>query len=206
MASPEELEKQDAQALAAHFQMFGKEATAQFAADLYKLKRAEKAAAPSTFGGFPRWAVAALAVWLALLETADKLPRLLLAYPGYEATLAEFHAKMMQPDLVQAQLDKARLEAKAASFQPALTAAQAYKAEVDAVAAGSSTTGSSYKRLSYIFDLLDPNHPSLISSGDLMPEIEPLLIEIVKAQEKRQTSPRPASGSAPTPTATPTDK
>lgn len=84
---------------------FGDAEAAKLAADLYKLRRPPPE--PSTFAGLPRWAVVLIFIWVALLETADKLPRLLLAFPGYEATLAEYKAKMMQPDLTRAQLDKA---------------------------------------------------------------------------------------------------
>ncbi len=83
------------------------EKAATFEADLYKLRHTP-APEPSTFAGFPRWLVVLFVIWVALLETADKLPRLLLSFPGYEATLAEYQAKMMQPDITAAQLERAR--------------------------------------------------------------------------------------------------
>lgn len=134
MARIDEQEILDNVAVEVHRQMFGDAEGAKLAADLYKLRRAAMTAAPSTFAGFPRWAIAALAVWLALLETADKLPRLLLAYPGYEATLAEFNAKMLQPDLVQAQLDKAKNDASASAYLPDTALAQRDKAKNEAKA------------------------------------------------------------------------
>lgn len=111
---------------------FGNAEAAKLAADLYKLQRNPPAA--PTFAGFPRWAVVLVVLWVAALETADKLPRLLLAYPAYEATLAEYEAKMMQPDMVQAQLVKARNEAKASNLQPDMMQAQLDKAKNEAKA------------------------------------------------------------------------
>jgi hypothetical protein len=111
------------------------EEAGKFAAELYKLRNTPGS---GTFGGFPRWLVVCIAVWLALLETSDKLPQLLLSYPRYQAALAEVQAKIMQPDLIQAQLDKARFDATAARYaadaapaQPALVAAQLKKATAE---------------------------------------------------------------------------
>src|SRR5208283_759817 len=88
----------------------------------YKLRRTPAPVSPApTWSGLPRSIIILIAIWVGLLETADKLPRLLLAYPGYEATLAEYQAKMMQPDITAAQLEKAKLEAKASACTPAPT-------------------------------------------------------------------------------------
>lgn len=106
---------------------FGDTEAAKLAADLYKLRRTPAPA--STFAGLPRGIILLIAIWVGLLETAEKLPFLLLAYPQYEATLAEIQARMMQPNLVAAQLDKARLEAKAAKWQPLVTAATGLETE-----------------------------------------------------------------------------
>ncbi len=101
---------------------FGDTEAAKFAADLYKLRRTPAPVSPApTWSGLPRSIIILIAIWVGLLETADKLPRLLLAYPGYEATLAEYQAKMMQPDITAAQLEKAKLEAKASACTPAPT-------------------------------------------------------------------------------------
>ncbi len=112
---------------------FGEEKAAQFAADLYKLRRTPAPA--GMFSGMPRSIIILIAIWVGLLETADKLPRLLLAFPGYEATLAEYQAKMMQPDITAAQLEKARNEAKASAYQPDLTAVQLDKTKLETRAA-----------------------------------------------------------------------
>jgi hypothetical protein len=105
---------------------FGDTEDAKFAADLYKLRRTPDTGLAARF---PRGIVILIAIWVGLLETADKLPLLLLSIPKYEATVAEYQAKLLQPELTQAQLDKARLEAKAAEWQPFATAAQGLEAE-----------------------------------------------------------------------------
>jgi len=112
---------------------FGDDRAAQFAADLYKLRRTPAPA--GMFSGMPRSIIILIAIWVGLLETADKLPRLLLAFPGYEATLAEYQAKMMQPDITAAQLEKAKNEAKASAYQPDLTAVQLDKTKLETRAA-----------------------------------------------------------------------
>ncbi len=125
MATTDRIAAEDDAQVQAYRAKFGDDKAAEFAADLYKLRRTP-APAPETpiFGVFPRWTLVLIAMWLALLETADKLPRLLLAVPGYEATLAELQAKMMQPDITAAQLAKAQNEAKASTYQPNLAAVQ----------------------------------------------------------------------------------
>lgn len=110
---------------------FGDAEAAKLSADLYKLRRNPPS---SNFAGFPRWAIVLIVLWAAALETADKLPRLLLAYPSYQATLAEFQVKMLQPDLTQAQLVKARNEAVASALQPDMTKAQLLRAQNEAKA------------------------------------------------------------------------
>jgi hypothetical protein len=67
-----------------------------------------------------------------VLETADKLPQVLLAYPRYEAALADVKTKLMQPDLTVAQLTKAQNDATASVYQTRLAAATASKAELEA--------------------------------------------------------------------------
>ncbi len=78
--------------------------------------------------GFPRWVIIIAALWVATLETADKVPQLLLTYPRYEAALAEAQAKLVQPEMVKAQLEKAQNEAKT-------SAAQLVRAQYEAQAA-----------------------------------------------------------------------
>lgn len=115
------------------------EEAGKFAAELYKLRNT-----PSTnfLAGFPRGLVILIAVWFGVLETAEKIPMVLLSFPRYEAALAETQAKLMQPDLVRAQLDKAVSEATTAKYaaeaapnQPALVTAQLAKATSDAITA-----------------------------------------------------------------------
>jgi hypothetical protein len=131
---------EDALQVEAVRQRLGDAEAARFQAELY-LRRAQQPApspvapASSMFSGFPRWLVVLVAIWIGLLETADKLPRLLLAFPAYEATLAEYQAKMMQPDVTTAQLEKARNEAKASAILPASALAQYDKARHEAEAA-----------------------------------------------------------------------
>src|SRR5271157_3785834 len=62
-------------------------------------------------------------------------PSLSAVQAGYEATLAEYQAKMMQPDITAAQLEKARNEAKASAYQPDLTAVQLDKTKLETRAA-----------------------------------------------------------------------
>lgn len=107
------------------------EETAHFAADLYRLRAT---ASGNFFAGFPRYVIILIAVWFGLLETADKLPQLLLAMPRYEAALAEAKAKLLQPDMVQAQLTKAENDAEASKLQPDMVKVQLTKAENDAEA------------------------------------------------------------------------
>ena len=113
-------------------QKFGDQEAAKLAADLYKLRRSSGG---NLWGIMPRWVVIVAAIWLAVLETATRLPDLLLAYPKYQADKAEFQAKLLQPDLVAAELQKARYEAKAAVWQPDLTEVQLDKSRFEAKAA-----------------------------------------------------------------------
>jgi hypothetical protein len=129
MASMAQQLAADEAAVEAIRRQFGDAEAAKLAADLYKLRRTP---APSTFAGFPRWAVVGIALWLAVLETADKLPQVLLAYPRYEAALADVKTKLMQPDLTAAQLTKAQNDATASVYQTRLAAATATKAELEA--------------------------------------------------------------------------
>jgi len=107
------------------------EETGKFAAELYKLRNTPTS---GFLGRVPPWLVILIAVWVALIETADKLPQLALSFPRYEAALAEAQAKLLQPDLVRAQLDKAVNEAKASEYQPRTASAQADKLENEAKA------------------------------------------------------------------------
>jgi hypothetical protein len=84
--------------------------------------------------GFPKWVVVLFAVWVVAIETADKLPQIMLSYPRYEAALAEAKAKIMQPDLVAAQLAKAQNDATTSSFQPQIADAQLKRAVNEAKA------------------------------------------------------------------------
>lgn len=123
----------------------GEAEAAKLAGELYKLRRTPAPASEGAlWSGLPRGLIVLIAIWVGLLETADKLPQLFLAYPKYQATLAEYHAQM---------------------FQPALVSAQAFKAEVDASASGQTMQSGSATRLGIMFDLLDPNHPHLVSTG-----------------------------------------
>jgi hypothetical protein len=137
----------------------GDAAASQLAAEIYKLRLAQTPQ-PNGFYGFPRWTIALIALWLALLETADKLPKLLLTYPAYRATLAELNAK---------------------EFQLPIAAAQAFKLEQEAKAAGAGLglSGTS-ERLSLMFDLLDPLHPNGIADGMFTPDINALRDQILR--------------------------
>ena len=114
-------------------QQFGEAKAAELAVEIAKLRRTPTPA--GAFTGLPRVAIVLIAAWVALLETAEKLPQLLLSIPQYQANLAEFHAKLMQPDLVAAQLDKAKADAKTAAIQPDLTSVQLDKARLETKAA-----------------------------------------------------------------------
>jgi hypothetical protein len=124
---------EDNAAVDAYRRKFGDAEAAKFAADLYKLRRTPAPA--SSFAGLPRAVILLIAIWIGLLETAEKLPFLLLSYPQYQATLAEIHAKMLQPDLVAAQLEKARFDAKTAAYQPDTAAVQLAKTKFETKAA-----------------------------------------------------------------------
>jgi hypothetical protein len=117
-------------------QQFGDQEAARLAADLYKLRRSSGG---HLWGVMPRWVIVIAALWVAMLETADKLPQLLLTVPRYKAALAEAEAKILQPSLLQAQLQKARNDvtisdyaALAAINQPRISAAELEKARNDA--------------------------------------------------------------------------
>jgi hypothetical protein len=119
-------------------QKFGDQEAARLAGELYKLRRSSGG---NLWGVMPRWIVFIAAVWLAVLETASRLPDLLLTYPRYEATKADYQAKILQPILLQAQLEKARNDvtisgyaAQAAANQPRMSAAELEKAQNDAKA------------------------------------------------------------------------
>ena len=117
----------------AQIEAYGATATekekAEFRAELYKLRNAPSG---SYFAGFPRAVVILIAIWFGLLETADKLPQLMLSYPRYQAALAEANAKLLQPDLVAAQLTKANNEALASVYQPDVTKYGLAKAKQEA--------------------------------------------------------------------------
>jgi hypothetical protein len=181
-------------------QQFGDQEAARLAADLYKLRRSSGG---NLWGVMPRWVVLVAAVWLAVLETASRLPDLLLTYPKYQADKAEFQAKILQPDLMAAQLEKAKLEAQAAAFQPALTAAQAFQTEIDDDVKGSSADGSTGARLENMFDLVNPMHPFLVQRGLSNPNVFALLKYINKPLTSLTPAPAssPASDPAPTPQA-----
>lgn len=118
---------------------FGDAEAAKLAADLYRLRRSPT---NSFLTGLPRWALLGAALWVGLLETADKLPFVLLSVPRYQAELAEAKTKMTQLDLVIAQLEKTRYEARAAQWQPYLTAAQGYDAQARFITAASGFSGT----------------------------------------------------------------
>ena len=198
--------EEDRDAVERHRTQFGDAAAEQLAAEIYKLRITPQPSSSAGFYGFPRFVIVLIALWVALLETAEKLPRLMLAYPGYEATLAELKAKMMQPDITAAQLERARNEAKAsaytpdtaaaqlgkaqadaktAGFQPALSAAQAYAAERDAIAKGANYPDlGSVTRLEYMFDLIDPNHPSSVMLGVINPDMRPLFEQLYRNNQR----------------------
>jgi hypothetical protein len=108
------------------------EETAKFTAELYKLRNTPNA---NFFTTFPRWLIVLIAVWFGLLETAEKLPQLLLSFPRYQAALAEAQAKLIQPELAQAQLEKAKNDAEASALQPKTMEAQLAKLQFEADAA-----------------------------------------------------------------------
>jgi hypothetical protein len=107
------------------------EETAKFAAELYKIRNTASA---NFFTTFPRWLILMIAVWFGLLETAEKLPMILLSFPRYQAELAEAQAKLLQPDLLRAQLTKAENEATASKLQPEMTKTQLARAKNEAEA------------------------------------------------------------------------
>ena len=175
----------------------GDQEAAKLEADLYKLRRSQSRG----LGSFPLLVAVPLGIWLVAVETAARLPDVLLSLPRYEATRAEYEAKMLQPGLVKAQLDiaqaeaeakklqpllavaqleKAQAEAKAAAFQPALVAAQALQAEADS-SAKAIITGDldSARRLDFMFDILDPNHPGLVARGIIDPMKDPKFLSIL---------------------------
>lgn len=108
-----------------------REETAQFAAELYKLRNTGSG---QFFSTFPRWIILLIAIWFGLLETAEKLPMLMLAYPRYQAALAEAQVKVLQPDLVIPQITKANNDALASAFQADMARTQLEKARNDALA------------------------------------------------------------------------
>lgn len=65
---------------------FGDQEAAKLAAELYKHRRTSRS---DVFGVFPRWLVLFSAVVLALFETAQTLPQILLAVPRFQAELAK---------------------------------------------------------------------------------------------------------------------
>ena len=93
---------------------FGDAEAAKFASQVYIMRQTQAAASNSGWARFPRWIVVLLAIWFALLETADKVPQLVLSLPKFEASLAEYEAK---PAIVQAELRKAQEEAASAHAQ-----------------------------------------------------------------------------------------
>ena len=86
------------------------------------------------FNNVPSWLIVVIAVWVALIETAEKVPMILLSYPRYEASKAEVEVKILQPDLLKAQITKAMNEAATSLIQIDLTKAQLEKARNDALA------------------------------------------------------------------------
>jgi hypothetical protein len=112
-------------------QKFGDEKAAELAVEFAKRRRAP---ATGYLAGFPKWVVILVALWVASLETADKLPQLMLTYPRYEAALAEAKAKLLQPDLMTAQLATAQFQALAAAYQPATAEATQKKLANEAAA------------------------------------------------------------------------
>jgi hypothetical protein len=171
----------DAAAVEALRQKCGDQEAAKLAADLYKLRRT-----PSRgIGSFPLWVAIPLGIWLVAVETAARLPDVLLSVPRYEATRAEYEAKKLQPLIAVAELEKAQSEAKAASFQPALTASQAAKAEMDA-AYGQYSTGITSARLGNMFDILDPDHLFLVAQGTIDPMNDSRYLSILASLPKRK--------------------
>ena len=110
----------------------GDAAASEFSSKLYLVRRTPRT---NYLAGFPKWGVILFAVWVVAIETADKLPQIMLSYPRYEAALAETQAKLLQPELVRAQLATAVNEAKASDLKPAMTQAQLDRAVSDAVTA-----------------------------------------------------------------------
>lgn len=94
----------------------------------------------SFFGGFPRWVLVAIALWIAVIETADKLPQIFLALPRYQAAMAEAQAKLLQPDLMAAQVKKAQFDAQTAGVQLERAQAETITAKAAATIAAELTT------------------------------------------------------------------
>jgi len=103
----------------------------QMQADIAQLRQSRA----GYMAGFPKWAIVGIALWVAVIETADKLPQLMLTYPRYEASLAEAKGKVVQLELLTAQLATAQNEAKASAFKPDTAAAQLTVAQNEAKAA-----------------------------------------------------------------------
>ncbi len=72
----------------------------------------------------------------------------------YQATLAETQAKLMQPELVQAQLAKAKNDAAASAYQTRVASAQADKTEQEAAASKFMPDTSKYQMQRAGFDAL----------------------------------------------------
>ena len=201
--TPEDMEAQiaaiaaDNVAIEDYRAKFGDTEAAKFAADLYKLRRTPAPVSPApTWSGLPRSIIILIAIWVGLLETADKLPRLLLAYPGYEATLAEYQAKMMQPDITAAQLEKAKLEAKASACTPAPT-----PPKVEAKAAPAPTENAAPTPEA------PPAPPKAEANAapptDLSPSDKHKLNDLIN-RNVPAPAPEPAASAAPAPLRTPT--
>ena len=132
MPTPAELLAADNAAVVEAEEKFGKEEAAKLYRELYLRRRNPPDRSP--FASFPRGLVMLIALWVAALETADKLPQLLLSVPRYEAALAEAKGKLVAADMAQAQLEKAKNDAITSGFQPQIAGAQ-LKREINEAAA-----------------------------------------------------------------------
>jgi hypothetical protein len=217
MATTAEQLAADDAAVEAIRQRFGDAEAAKLAADLYKLRRTP---APSTFAGFPRWAVVGIALWLAVLETADKLPQVLLAYPRYEAALADVKTKLMQPDIAKSQLDLNRQQIELAKLQTQKTwtetqavktqafsaAASAYQNWGQAISNGNLSSSWNAQVFAHLDDLqpLDftpyvpppPPDPPAASSSSPASNALPAPAEVPPPEQGASPAPQPPAASA----------
>jgi hypothetical protein len=108
--------------------------------------------------------IAAVAV-----EVLFRLPDILLFGQRYEATKAEYEGKALAYELAEAQLEKARYDAKAAAYQPALMKAQVDKAQSDATTAQFASDAAKYQEKLAFAQLQKANNEA--EASNLQPQM-----------------------------------